>query len=37
MAFGLGLLVGKCMEAGFMSTFFALAIVVGGVTVMRQK
>ena len=37
MAFGLGLLMGKCLEAGFMSTFFGLAIVVGGVEVMRQK
>ena len=37
MAFGLGLLMGKCLEAGFMSTFFGLAIVVGGVAVMRQK
>ena len=37
MAFGLGLLMGKCLEAGFMSSFFGLAIVVGGVAVMRQK
>ena len=37
IAFGLGLLMGKCLEASFMSTFFGLAIVVGGVMVVRQK
>ncbi len=37
IAFGLGLLMGKCLEAGVTSTFFGLIIIVGGVMVTKQK
>ncbi len=37
IAFGLGLLMGKCLESGLMSTFIGLIIIMGGVMVTKQK
>ncbi len=37
MAFGLGLLIGKCLEGGIVSTFVGVVIVFGGFSIMRQR
>ena len=37
MAFGLGLLIGQCLEQGFCCSMGGLVIVGVGFSVMRQK
>lgn len=37
LAFGLGLLIGKCLESGLLSSFVGIVIVFGGFCVLRQK
>lgn len=37
LAFGLGLLIGKCLEGGVLSTFVGLVIIFGGCCALRQK
>ena len=37
LSFGLGLLLGKCLEGGIIATFIGVAIVFAGLWVMRQK
>jgi hypothetical protein len=37
MAFGLGLLIGKCLETGLTTTFIAVIIIFCGTAVSKQK
>ncbi len=37
LAFGLGLLVGKCLDGGAVSTFVGIVIIFGGFHIMRQR
>ena len=37
VAFGLGLLIGQCLERGFWCSTGSLTILVVGISVMRQK
>lgn len=37
LAFGLGLLIGKCLESGVTSSFVGVIIVFSGFFVLRQK
>ncbi len=37
LAFGLGLLVGKCLEGGVMSTCVGVVIVFGGFRMIRLR
>ena len=37
MAFGLGLLIGQCLEKGFWCSLGSLVILCVGFSVMRQK
>ena len=37
LAFGLGLLTGKCLESGFVSTAAAVGVIFVGFCVMRQR
>ena len=37
MAFGLGLLIGQCLEQGFWCSAGAMIIVAAGFSVLRQK
>jgi membrane protein implicated in regulation of membrane protease activity len=37
LAFGLGLLIGKCLESGFISSCVGVGIIIAGLCVMRQK
>lgn len=37
LAFGLGLLIGKCLESGFLSTIAGIAIIIAGFCVMHRK
>ena len=37
VAFGLGLLIGQCLERGFWCSAGSLTILVVGISVMRQK
>lgn len=37
LAFGLGLLVGKCLESGFLSTVVGIGLIVIGFCVMRRR
>lgn len=37
IAFGLGMLLGRCLESGFMNTFFAILVMGSGIVVLRQK
>lgn len=37
MAFGLGLLIGQCLEQGFWCSMGSVVIVVVGFSVLRQK
>ena len=37
MAFGLGLLIGRCLDGSLLSGFAAFLIICAGLWVMRQK
>lgn len=37
IAFGLGLLIGQCLERGFWCSAGSITILVVGISVMRQK
>lgn len=37
VGFGLGLLIGRCLESGFLCTFGGIGLVVFGFCCMRRK